>query len=219
MIETQKLLKFSKDVVILCDHREKMIANLLSSFNAKVKLMNLSVADFVCSERVGVERKSASDFLKSLCDGRIFEQAEKMRDSFEKPVIVIEGEVDLNQSNISALIANLLANYDVSIIFVRKPVETAKIVYWLAKKEQEKNVPIGFKIFKKPKDIKKIQEFIVASIPGISRKLSKRLLKKFGSVEKVFTASESELKKVEGIGEKTAKKIRKILTSRYGVTG
>jgi len=41
------------------------------------------------------------------------------------------------------------------------------------------------------------------------------LLQHFGSVEKVLNASESELQEVDGIGEKTAKNIRKVVESEY----
>jgi len=41
------------------------------------------------------------------------------------------------------------------------------------------------------------------------------LLKHFGTVSKVFNASENELQEVEGIGKKTAKEIRKVMDSKY----
>lgn len=47
---------------------------------------------------------------------------------------------------------------------------------------------------------------------------AKKLLSFFGSVERVFTATEKELMKVDGIGPKKAKRIRDLLTEPYGVT-
>jgi len=44
------------------------------------------------------------------------------------------------------------------------------------------------------------------------------LLKELKTVENIFTASENTLKKVKGIGEKTARKIREILTLPYDET-
>jgi Fanconi anemia group M protein len=45
--------------------------------------------------------------------------------------------------------------------------------------------------------------------------LSKRILERFGSLENFFKASERELMKIDGIGEKLAKRIRKIIEFRY----
>ena len=40
-------------------------------------------------------------------------------------------------------------------------------------------------------------------------------MKHFGNVERVFTATEDELMEVEGIGEKKAKEIRRVITAPY----
>ncbi|HIQ10110.1 MAG TPA: DEAD/DEAH box helicase, partial [Euryarchaeota archaeon] len=60
-----------------------------------------------------------------------------------------------------------------------------------------------------------MQRFIVESLPFVGPKLAKQLLKHFGTVERVFTASERELATVEGIGQKRAKEIRRVLTEEY----
>jgi Fanconi anemia group M protein len=59
------------------------------------------------------------------------------------------------------------------------------------------------------------QLFIVESLPNIGPVNAKNLLKHFGTVSKVFNASENELQEVEGIGKKTAKEIRKVMDSKY----
>ena len=59
------------------------------------------------------------------------------------------------------------------------------------------------------------QLFIVESLPTIGPVNAKNLLEHFGSVEKVFNASESELMEVEGIGKITAHNIRKVVESEY----
>nr|1X2I_A Chain A, Hef helicase/nuclease [Pyrococcus furiosus]1X2I_B Chain B, Hef helicase/nuclease [Pyrococcus furiosus] len=59
------------------------------------------------------------------------------------------------------------------------------------------------------------QRLIVEGLPHVSATLARRLLKHFGSVERVFTASVAELMKVEGIGEKIAKEIRRVITAPY----
>ena len=56
-----------------------------------VEIKPLDVCDYVVSDRVGVERKDASDFIGSMKDGRVFSQAKGMAEIYEKPVIILEG--------------------------------------------------------------------------------------------------------------------------------
>jgi ERCC4-type nuclease len=217
MKEKQMLLD-SKKIVVVCDYREKELIEALKRLGVVVNEMNLEVGDFVCSQKIVIERKTHSDFITSIIDGRIFEQAEALKENFERPVIIIEGysNREINENALKAALASLIVDYGISLISTKNVLDTAKTIYWIARKEQEeKKQKIAFKVGKKPQDEKKLKEFIVSSIPGISAVLSKRLLERFGSVEKVFSASEEELKSVKGIGEKLAKRIKKILSEKY----
>ncbi len=217
-METQKILKNENEIVVIADYREKEVISTLRELGAKVNEMNLEVGDFVASEKIAFERKQHSDFVSSIIDGRIFEQAESLRKNFAKPVIVIEGDSDraIADNALKATLASLLTNYEISLISTKNTHDTAKLIFWTAKKEQEENKNlVAFKVGKKPKSVKRLQEEIVASMPGISAVLSTRLLKHFGSVEKIFSASEQELIGVDGIGKKLAKRIIDVLHKNY----
>jgi Fanconi anemia group M protein len=60
-----------------------------------------------------------------------------------------------------------------------------------------------------------MQEFLVAGLPHINTKLSRRLLQHFGSVKKVFSAKEEQLMRVDGIGKEKARKIWCLLNEKY----
>lgn len=216
-METQKLLKPEGGVVIVSDYREKEVTEHLKKLGAIINERALNVGDFVCSERAVIERKTYNDFVSSIIDGRVFEQADALKKNFDKPIILIEGYSDrqINENALKGAIASLLIDFGVSLLTTRNPLDTAKTIYWIAKKEQFEGRGVSIKVGKKPKEMKKLQEFIVASIPGISLTLAKRLLDHFGCVEKIFVADEVELKKVKGIGNKLAEKVRKVLTAKY----
>lgn len=216
-LETQKLLKPEGKTVIVSDFREKEIIKNLEILGAKVVEQPLEVGDFICSESVCIERKSYDDFVSSVIDGRIFEQSKLMKENFEKAIVVVEGYSirDVNENALKGAIASLLIDFDISILSTKNPMDTAKTIYWVAKKEQKEGKGISIKVGKKPKSEKDMQEFIVGSIPGISTVLTKRLLEHFGNVEEVFTAFEEELMKVKGMKKSAVKKIRKVLTANY----
>lgn len=53
----------------------------------------LDAADLVVNG-VGFERKTPSDFVSSLTDGRLHEQAEKLRDAYDHAYVLLEGSFD-----------------------------------------------------------------------------------------------------------------------------
>jgi len=212
-MEIQKLLKPTGKIVIVSDFREKEVIEHLKKLGAIVNEQPLEVGDFAASERVIIERKTHSDFISSIIDGRVFEQAKAMKENFEKPIMMIEGHSnrEINENALKGAIASLLVDFGISILSTRNPSDTAKTIYWIAKKEQEEGRGVAIKVGKKPKTERESQEFIVGSIPGVSTTLAKRLLEHFGSVEKIFSASTIELEKI--VGRKKAEKIWKIINT------
>lgn len=219
MMETQKILKPSNKIVILADYREKEVIDHLRKLNANVNEMKLEVGDFVCSANgISIERKTHSDFIASIIDGRIFEQLKLMKENYHRPILIVEGysNREINENALKATMATLITKFNTTFINTKNSFDTARMIFWIAKKEQEDfKQSLGFKQGKKPKDIKKLQEFILSSIPGVSTILAKRLLEHFGNIESVIVAKESDLIKVRGVGSRLAKKIKKLLITKY----
>jgi len=214
----QKVLKHEEKVTVIYDYREREVAELLKKIGAAVSEQPLDVGDFATSKETVIERKTHSDFVSSIIDGRLFEQAERMKDNYDNAIMIIEGNSDrgINENALRGAIASMIIDFGITLLTTKNPYDTAKTIYWIAKREQAAGKPVAFKTGKKPADAKRLQEFIIASIPGVSTILAKRLLERFGNVEKVFTASEEELVNVERIGKKLAKKIKDVLTKKYG---
>ncbi|NCN39114.1 MAG: hypothetical protein COY38_00985 [Candidatus Aenigmarchaeota archaeon CG_4_10_14_0_8_um_filter_37_24] len=217
----QQILKPTNQVVIFADFREEgsNIKSLMKNMGGNVKDLSLKVGDYLCSDRVCVERKTSEDFINSIIDGRLFRQAEELIDNFTKPILIIEGNYfreSMNEDAIKAALSSLILDYGISVITTKDEEDTAKTIYWLAKKEQiESQRPIGIKGKKKPKDIKKLQEHIISGFPGVSSKISKRILEKFKTVKDFSEATEEELTKIDGIGKTLANKLHKLLNERY----
>jgi Fanconi anemia group M protein len=212
----EKQLTLSNNIVFV-DYREEKIANLLEKMGCKIVRMNLPIGDFVVND-VGIERKSFEDFISSIIDGRIFEQANSLSSAFKKPIIIVEGfgvVERIHENSFYATLAYIVSKSNVTIFRTKNEEETAKLIYWIARKEFENSGNVGYKIKEKKVSVQNIQERILAAFPGISTVLSKRILKKFGSLKKFFNASEKELMEVDGIGEKTAQRIRKIIEEEY----
>ena len=212
-----------KSLKVIVDNREvgSPVVKELVRLGVNIEVKSLPVGDYIISEDVVVERKTVSDFASSLIDKRIFVQAKNLALTYPKPVFVVEGENLYWVSGISAkairgTILSLILDYKIPTILTKNPGETAAFIVQMAEKEQlEKISHPTIRGEKKPLTLKEQQEYVVAGLPNVELTLAKRLLEVFGSVEKVFQASKDELKKVPGIGETIAEKIRKVITSKY----
>jgi Fanconi anemia group M protein len=211
-------------IKIVIDTRElrSSVAKKLFELGAEVVTEPLEVADFILSDHVAVERKTIDDFIQSIIDGRLFEQMEHLKKCFEKPIVIVEGDEDIysirqiHPNAIRAAISAIAVDFRVPIIYTQSEEDTALFLYTIAKREQiENKKEVNIRGEKKPLTDKFLQEYLVAGLPGIGVGIARNLLKHFKTVQKVFTANEEELKKVEKIGKKKAKKMREILTKVY----
>ncbi|MEM5801215.1 MAG: ERCC4 domain-containing protein [Candidatus Aenigmatarchaeota archaeon] len=216
----QSILKTEK-IFVLADDRERKsnVSFYLKEFGVLVNFKRLEIGDFIISENTCIERKSSDDFVSSIIDGRIFKQAEEMKKCYERPLIIIEGNNTngrITENAYKGAIASLIMNFGLNVLTVENEKETARMIYFLAKKEQEdfsKHIVIKGK--KKPKDVKEMQQFFLSSLPGVSNIISQRMLEKFGSVKNLVNASEKELESIKGLKKKNAKMIYQIFNERW----
>ncbi len=212
----------SDNIIIYADSRE-MQTRIVDILRKKCELREkqLAVADFILSDRVACERKTTSDFSQSIVDGRLFKQLSELKDSFEKPILIIEGtglydERNMHENAINGALATIVIGYSIPILWTCNQMETAHLLFAIAKREQlGSNASVSIRGQKKARSENEEQEFLIAGLPSINTVHAKRLLGYFGTPEKVFCAPESELTKLPGIGEKKAKRIRKLLERKY----
>jgi Fanconi anemia group M protein len=218
----QRILKpENKPVIIIDCHENKCsVKDYLEDLGAVVKVVPLKVGDFICSERVCVERKTGNDFISSIVDGRLFQQAEELKDNFAKPIILVEGDYyagGMNENAIKAALASIILNYEIPVVMTKDEEDTARTIFWLAKREQIiSNVGVGIKGEKKPKKLKDLQEHVISGLPGVSVVLSNRILKKFKTIKNFANANEKEMIEVDGIGKVLAKRLHELLNKEYG---
>ena len=204
---------------IIVDNRERNYELLesLSQNNIKISFKQLSVGDYIVSDRMCVERKTISDFENSIIDSRIFEQAQRLSMSFDKPIIILEGdmlEARLSRNVILGTIFALYREHNVPVINSLNPSETSYLLSKFAEKEQiyEKREPKLLGIKKAYSDYE-WQLLILSSIPGVGIKLAKNLISKFHSIRNISNATLEELTEIEKIGSKKAERIYKVLNN------
>ncbi|MBI1972363.1 MAG: hypothetical protein HYS53_03620 [Candidatus Aenigmarchaeota archaeon] len=218
----QMIIPTGKVSIVMDSREDSDIGRLLESYGAQVIMRSIEVGDYILSDRVAVERKTTEDFLNSIKDGRLFAQLEGLSRNFGSPVLVLEGNglfslSKMHPNSIRGAIASVLTDYKIPMLHTTGPEETAAQMFWIAKREQEGNKkPASIRGKRKTETLKEKQEYLLAGLPNVSKVTAERLLKHFGSPSDVFSASESDLTEVKGVGKLTAKGIRSILESEYG---
>ncbi|MFC3959620.1 DEAD/DEAH box helicase [Halovivax cerinus] len=213
-------------VEIVADQRE-MDANIARDLSkredASVRLETLDVGDYVCSDRVVVERKSTADFVDSLVGGErsVFEQVGAMARHYSRPVVVIEGEGlyeqrDLHPNAIRGALSSLAVDFGASVLRTESEDDTTELLAVIASREQEvSDREISVHGEKQDKTLGEQQEYVVGSIAEIGPVTARALLDEFGTVEAVMTAREDDLLEVDGVGPVTAERIREVVGSDY----
>ena len=203
---------------IIVDEREKKsgIPKLLSSIGVKTEIKTLPIGDYIVAPETVVERKSISDLLSSVFDGRLFDQCSRLIEHYQHPVLLVEGNVDeIEQLTDNPLIfygalATVALEFKIPIIPTPSAIHTAKLLVSLSTRKELTKGPFLKKI-KKSNNIEKQQLSVLCSLPGVGEKTAIRMLEKFGTPLKVFRSSTTELSKISGLGETRAKKIKKML--------
>lgn len=208
--------------VVYADSREgnSKVIRHLSEMEIDVKVHSMAVGDYQVSDEVVIERKTAKDFVDSIIDKRLFKQARELSEEFKRPLLILEGDDIYNgmihPNAVRGTIASIAIDFGISIIPTRNSEDTAAMIKRIAVREQTgEKTPIQIRTDKKPVSLWEQQLFIIESLPNIGPVNAKNLLQHFGTVANVINASESELQEVDGIGEKTAKNIRKVVESEY----
>ncbi len=206
---------------VIVDNRERNIEIItgLEDYELEMTFAQLPVGDYIISDRIGIERKTVSDFESSIVNSRLFDQAERLHAAFKKPILLIEGgdsERRLKKNVMLGTITKLYVDYNIQVMRTESAKDTAYTVYRFAEHEQaeEERFPRAVGL-KKAHSTYQWQLLILGSIPGIGSKLAQRLITHFKSIRGVMSADVEELKKVEKIGPKKAEKIYDILNAKF----
>lgn len=187
-----------------------------------IEMSMLSAGDYWIGDNIIVERKTLNDFLISIKDGRIFQQAYRIANSGKNGLIILEGDKSMvNASSMSrkavqGALIHLTVFLGVPVIRSLNIHETATLLIDIFHQCQQKALPrqnqiisggAGIRVNKKQRQ----KLFILQIIPGIGAKKALALLRTFRTIENIINASPADLMKLHGIGSKLADRIYTIL--------
>ncbi len=195
---------------IVVDDREQrsgMIEMLEADESVSLSISRLACGDYEVEDHLLFERKTLSDLVVSIKDGRLFRQGYRLAQSHKRGIIILEGTSrDLESSHmrreaVQGALISLTVFLGIPLLRSRNLQETAQLMLYTAR--QNRAVASGAlpRHGMRPRGKRKIQLHILQGIPAVGPERASTLLDRFGSVEAVLTASMEELLAIKGIGK------------------
>ena len=210
-----------KNLRIVVDEREKKsgIPGLLKGIGINLEIKTLPIGDYIVAPETVVERKTISDLVSSVFDGRLFDQCNRLKEHYQFPILLIEGDIDKieelteNPFIFYGAISSVAIDFKIPVIPTPNASHTSKLLISMCSRNDSSKGPFIKKI-RKSNDLQKQQLSMLCSLPGVGEKTAIRMLEKFGTPLRVLSSSITELSKVSGLGEARAKNIKKILQAQ-----
>lgn len=204
---------------IIADYREKnsLVPASLIHLDLDVEFRELKVADYLING-IAIERKTISDFISSMLNGRLVKQLEELQ-QYKDKLLIIEGidnqelysdetKEGMHPNSVRGFLLSIILKHKIPIIFSKDSKDTAQFISVLSrKKEKESRLNVKKKSLNKKEQL----QFILESFPGIGPSTAKKLLKEFKTIKNIINSPQEGLKKT--IGKKA--KIFRLIDERY----
>jgi len=203
---------------IVIDDRElrSKAARHLFSLGVRLESRRLDIADFIIANSVFVERKTAADFESSIVDGRLFMQARELA-KLPCPVIALTGS-DFSRLSPKAILGaqiSLATDFRIPVFRFGSEEELAEFLAATAAQKAKGPKALALRYEKPSLTLSERQQFVVESLPLVGPVAARSLLRRLGSVERVFAADGEQLQAADGVGPVRAKEIRRVIQSKF----
>lgn len=206
--------------MLIVDHREREIIRELSKRKVDFDTKQLLIADFIINN-IGIERKTQQDFINSIIDKRLIQQLIILKENFDIPLLIIEGEENIyslrnmHPNAIRGMLSAIAIDFQVPTIYTRNVNDTCALIESILNRLEKGKMSISLLKKRKPLTLKERQKLIIESFPGIGPTLAKSLLKEFRTVKNIINSEEKALQKIDKLGPKKAAEIKKVIDEEY----
>ncbi|RLC79765.1 MAG: hypothetical protein DRJ03_22930 [Chloroflexi bacterium] len=198
----------------------------------EVEVVSLPVGDYYVpgkenSKGVIVERKTMTDLVNAIKEGRLMNQMVRLKESGERAVLLLEGsfyEVEkFTKFPLNALVAAMRAiavSWEIPVV---GPLRKSLVAYFL--ENLARSVKGKKKVFalrpSPPREwsLERKALYILEGFPGIGPLKAREVVEHFGSLRDFVNASAEEIASIPGIGMKTAEEIYRVVNFKFKERG
>ena len=214
----------SVKMLVQIDNREQWRVKRAKEYYTKqgheVEITELEIGDYLFDNKVVFEMKMIPDFVSSIQNGKIFNQAINQAENYDYHFVTVFGDLhtrskaiamsrNYREVNLYQYISAICSlNRYTTVLQVFSPyVEEAFYTMEMQAKKCLQNKPIVKRFPRKDKNV--CFNFLCHDIYGINSKKAQVIVDTYHleSLNDLFTLTKQELLQIEGIGEKTAENI------------
>jgi Fanconi anemia group M protein len=178
-----------------------------------VEVRRLAVGDYLVGSRLCVERKTAADFVASVIDRRLFQQAARLSAWPDPSCLILEGSghdltsLGMSREAIQGALISLGLVFNVPVLRSVNAEETVRLMLHGWRQLSRQQCDAVSRGGCRPKRRRRAQLHALQALPSVGPKRAVQLLDRFGSVRGVINASADALMELPGISEKTVEAI------------
>jgi Fanconi anemia group M protein len=193
------------------------LASALSDEGFQLDPADLHHADVVVSGRLAVAVRTVDEFILQINDGSLMPELDKLKREYAHPVLIVQGEPEgegFREGNevVYDYLSGLLAELRMTVLSTSGPSQTSSAIASL-RRQEEASAKAGTGR-QTTLDGPNRQVFMVQGLPNVSTTIAERLLRRFGGMNGVASASVDDLMQVDGIGRVIAEGIHMTIRGR-----
>ena len=207
-------------MVIAIDKQEPQeLVDEIRKLKVEVDYKKLGVGDVLIGDEDVWERKTMSDFVGSLVDGRIWEQLRNMKKNYKHSMVILEGDLPgtlpnqayILRKRLRMTIASIRHDWRIPVDRTDNIKDTAMfLVAYYSRMGREKRKYYR-PVKKQSKDPRYIVSDVLCALPNIGRKKAEEMLLEYGSVKNVVNLTAEEFSKFKGISKSGGNEIHSLL--------
>jgi len=201
------------------EHRSGIPDLLAAMPQVHIEVIPLHMGDYDVggNPRRVFERKTGSDFLISLAQGRLFAQLTALLKSRFAPILLLEGDPlcvgysQMRPESIRGALTYITAILRVPILPSSGPSDSARLIYAAAKQCQVGHAARGPAGGRRGASLSEQQMQIVLSLPGIGPITARAVIARFRSLHDLLSADATALASVPGVSPARAAALEQLL--------
>jgi ERCC4-type nuclease len=212
--------------VIACSRPQGPVAQRLREQGAEVATLRLEVQwrplpdRYVLGEGRIAERFTTAQFLRAIVTKTLFLTALDLRAQKTEPIYIIEGGdfheySSIHPNAVRGALSALVVEYGGSVLRTKDAEDTAELIALMASHSQFGVPEISLAAKRKADSPADEQRRVVEMLPGVGFTLARRLLQRFGSIQRILAASPEELAEVRGLSVAGARRLLEVVCREY----
>jgi len=185
-------------------------------------MKSLDFGDYIIDNKFIFERKTLTDFLISIKEGRFFRQSYKTLKKSTPYLLILEGTREsiknsgMTREAVQGALIHISLFPGIPVLRSANPGETLNLMILTGKQLEKYNGNSRCRVYRpgikaKSYEQERLKLQLLQNLPNIGHQKAIAILNEFGNLSGVLTSNVGQLTKIKSIGKKTATKIVELI--------